>query len=63
MKKWLKPGDRVYSKLANPRMYGTITHVRKDVGMPYYTIRWDNGVIGHAGLASSGITKASADER
>lgn len=48
-KNWLKVGDRVTIR---GEVVGTITKVRKDVGMPYYIVLWDNGHKGFHGLCS-----------
>ena len=54
-KKWLKPGDKVTTDI--DKMHGTVMRVRKDLSMPLYTIKWDNGVTGCHGLTSLGIKK------
>lgn len=52
MSKLLKAGDRVYTTIG--KQYGTILKVVRG-GMIHYTIKWDSGHVGSAGLTSSGI--------
>jgi hypothetical protein len=47
---WIRVGARV--TIPKGGMVGTVLRVRKDVGMPYYVVRWDNGNTGRHGLAS-----------
>lgn len=54
--KWLKVGDVVTSPAG---MIGTVMKVRKDTNMPFYVVRWNNGVTGRHGLCS-GLKKSES---